>query len=108
MVRKTKSRLQLRKDAEAVESQETTKKVAKKKATRKKATKRAKSVKTPDRKRLVWVIFSGSMKEEARFPYDQRAAAETKLEQLLAKGKRLYFMQPVKETITAPVAAETE
>ena len=52
------------------------------------------------RKRLVWVVFNGSMKEEGRFPYDQRAAAEEKIEQLKLKStKKLYFIQPVKEVI---------
>ncbi len=55
----------------------------------------------------MWGVFSGSLKEEARFPYDQRKEAEKKLEQLLAKGKKLYFIQPIKEVITdAPAAAE--
>ena len=108
MARKTKSRLKLRDEAEAAEALAKKKKVTQKKTTRKKATKRTKKVKAPDRKRLLWAIFSGSMKEESRFPYDQREAAETKLAQLLAKGKRLYFIQPVKETITETAAAEDE
>ena len=51
------------------------------------------------RKRLVWGIFSGSMKEEARFAYDQREAAEERIEQLRAKSKKMYFIQPIKEVI---------
>lgn len=106
MARKTPSRLELRKQAEAAEAEEskgTKKKAVKKKATRKKATKRTKA-KPIERKRLVWVIFTGSMKEEARFPYEQRKEAEARLEVLRARGKRLYFMQPVKEVFTeAPV-----
>ncbi len=98
--------MKLREEAEAAETLGKKKKATKKKATRKKATKRTKKVIAPERKRLVWAIFSSSMKEEARFPYDQRQAAETKLAQLLAKGKRLYFIQPVKETITATAATE--
>ncbi len=46
------------------------------------------------------------MKEEGRYPYDQKEAAEEKLAALRARGKRLYFMQMVKELITdgsAPV-----
>lgn len=80
-----------------------TKKATKATATRKKRTKE----KAQQRKRLVWAVFNGSMKEEARFPYDQRAAAEEKIEQLRAKSKKLYFIQPVKEVIAdaAPVAA---
>ena len=44
------------------------------------------------------------MKEEARFPYDQREAAEERLEQLRSKGKKMYFIQPIKELITAASA----
>lgn len=100
MARKTTSRLELRKQAEAAEAQGD---APKKKAAAKKATgtraKRTKE-KAVARKRLLWVVFNGSMKEEGRFPYDQRAAAEEKIEQLKLKGgKKLYFIQPVKEVI---------
>lgn len=102
MARKTPSRLELRKQAEAVESQGG-EPVAKKKAAAKKATTpRAKRTKEKAiaRKKLVWVVFNGSMKEEGRFPYDQRAAAEEKIEQLkLKSAKKLYFIQPVKELL---------
>lgn len=110
MARKTPSRRELRKQVEAAEAIEKAD-GAKKKPTRKKAaatrTRRTKA-KTTQRKRLVWAVFSGSMKEEARFPYDQRTAAEEKIEQLKQKSpKKMYFIQPVKEVLAeAPVAAE--
>ncbi len=112
MARKTPSRLELRKQAEAAEAEEAKgtkkKKTTKKKATRKKAKKRTK-LKPIEKKRLVWVIFTGSMKEEARFPYKQQKEAEAKLETLRAKKKRLYFMQPVKEAFTEmPVEEDVE
>ena len=98
MARKTASRLELRKQAEAAEKRDAS--GEKKKTTRKKTTttraKRTKTV-TQVRKRVVWAIYSGSMKEEARFPYAERAQAEEKLEQLRSKGKKMYFMQPLKE-----------
>ena len=101
MARKTPSRMELRKQAEAVDAQGGD--GAKKKAPAKKAAApRAKRTKEKviARKRLVWVVFNGSMKEEGRFPYDQRAAAEEKIEQLKLKStKKLYFIQPVKEVI---------
>ncbi|QDU78350.1 hypothetical protein Pla110_00510 [Polystyrenella longa] len=110
MARKTASRMDLRREAEAAEAQGVTKKKAKKKkATRKKATR--KSAKAAVRRRLVWGVFSGSLKEEARFPYDQREAAEEKLEALRARStKKLFFIQPIKEPIgdETPAAAETE
>lgn len=102
-----KSRIQLRKEAEAAEAggKKTAGTKKKKKATRKKATttRRTKD-KTPQRKRLVWGVFSPSMKEEGRFPYDQRDAAEQKAEQLRTKSKKPYFIQPIKE----PIADEPE
>lgn len=114
--KKSPSRLDKRKEMEAVEELEksasngtTKKKTAKKKAAKKKTTRRTK-VKAPQRKRLVWAVLSGSMKEEARFPYDQRKDAEKKLEQLRAKAtKKMYFIQPVKEPLPdAPAAVEEE
>ena len=115
MARKTASRLELRKQAEAAESLEKSapkKKKTRKKAAAKKKTTKRKTVKAPERKRLVWGVFNGSMKEEARFPYEQRKAAEQKIEQLRAKvtkTKRLYFIQPIKEVIVdAPPADEAE
>jgi len=97
-----KSRLELRRENEAAEaagdSEETPKK--KKKATRKKAAARKTREKPPERKRAVWVLYSGSMKEEGRYPYDQKEAAEERLAVLQGRGKKLYFMQMVKELIT--------
>lgn len=100
-----KSRLELRRENEAAEAagitddgEETPKK--KKKATRKKAAARKTREKPPERKRAVWVLYSGSMKEEGRYPYDQKEAAEERLAVLQGRGKKLYFMQMVKELIT--------
>jgi hypothetical protein len=39
------------------------------------------------------------MREEGRFLYHERDKAEEKLEQLLSKGKRRYFIQPIKEPL---------
>ncbi len=108
MARKTASRLAKRREAEAAESQDSPKAKKKRKATRKKATTTRRKAKVAERKRLVWGVFSGSLKEEARFPYDQRKEAEEKLEKLLARGKKVYFIQPIKEVITAPAASEEE
>lgn len=99
MARKSPSRLEMRRQAEAAEAEE--KSSPKKKATKKKkATRKKKSAKADVRRRLVWGVFTGSMKEESRFPYDQRDAAEERIEQLRAKNaKKLYFIQPVKESV---------
>ena len=104
MARKTASRLELRKQAEAAESAGTKSVKKKRKATKKRKTKRSKAEVV--RHRLMWGIFSGSMKEEGRFPYDQLKEAEEKIEQLRSKSKRLYFIQPIKVPITE--APETE
>jgi hypothetical protein len=113
MARKTPSRKELRKQVEAAEGRESADSKKKKKAAVKKtATPRKKRVreKVPARKRLLWGVFSGSMKEEARFPFDQREAAEEKIQQLRAKSaKKMYFIQPIKEPIpdAPPESAET-
>jgi len=109
MARKTASRIQKRKEMEAAGARGAKGDATKKKAKRARAPSRRKA-KAAERKRLFWGVFSGSLKEEARFPYDQRAAAEERLEQLKAKGKKNHFIQPIKEVITtpAPVAAEAE
>ena len=115
MPRKLPSRQELRKQAEAAEAagleDESPKKKKvkkKKKAAKKRATRKVKDA-VLERKRLVWVIYTATLREEARFPYDQRKQAEEKLKQLLAKGKRTYFLQPVKELVSgepAPVPVE--
>jgi hypothetical protein len=105
MARKTASRLELRRQAEAVESQggEAAAPAAAGKTKRATATKTKRTKEKPvARKRLVWVLYNGSMKEEGRFAYDQRAAAEEKLELLRSKSKKLYFIHPVKEVIGDP------
>lgn len=109
MARKTSSRREKRKEAEAAEAagdgKKETAKTTKKKTSRKKKSSRSKS-KATERKKLVWAVYSGTMKEEARFPYDQRKEAEEKLEQLRNKTKKLYFIQPIKEPITETPAED--
>ena len=99
MARKIPSRLAKRREVEAAEAKPASAKKAKATTAKKPAAR--KKTKAPERKRLIWGVFSGTMKEEARFPYDQRAAAEERLEQLRSKGKKMYFIQPIKELITA-------
>jgi hypothetical protein len=105
MARKTASRLELRRQAEAVEAQGDDAPVAAAKPKKAAAPKAKRTKEKPvARKRLIWVLYNGSMKEEGRFPYDQRAAAEEKLELLRSKSKKLYFIHPVKEVIGDPSA----
>jgi len=108
-----KSRLEMRRQAEAAvaldkvkeaaapKKERKTKERAAKDPTKRKATTRKTREKPVERKRAVWIIYSGSMKEEGRYPYDQKQAAEERLEALRARGKRLYFLQMVKELITS-------
>lgn len=78
-----------------------TKKAAKKKAAKKKAATRTRKKKAdiPVRRRLIWVLYSSTMREEGRYLYHERDKAEEKLQALLAKGKRRYFLQPIKEPL---------
>lgn len=100
-----KSRQAMRREVEAAEAAEVAKPAAKKKATKKKAAKkkttRKKKSDVPARRRLVWVLYSSTMREEGRYLYHEREKAEEKLNALLAKGKRRYFLQPIKEPLDA-------
>ena len=104
-----KSRLSKRREVEAAEAMDVAapkkkkvvkkavKKVAKKRAT--KARPRKKKADLPARRRLIWVVYSSTMREEGRYLYHERDKAEEKLKSLLAKGKRRYFIQPIKEAL---------
>lgn len=107
-----RSRVELRKMAEAAEAQGKTgeaapKKKAAKEPKAKKPAVRAKRTKTKVvvRKRLVWGVFSSSMKEEGRFPYADKAGAEARCEELALKHKRTYFVQAIKEPLAEAAAA---
>lgn len=110
MARKTASRLTKRREAEAAEAQTKTKKAkkTKKKATKRKTTRSRAKKDVLERRRLVWAIYGSTMKEEARFPYEERKQAEAKLEQLRSKSKKTYFIQPLKEPITKEDEGEAE
>ncbi len=111
MARKTPSRLELRRQVEAAgeadSSGEKGEKTAKKKVkskdgTKKPSTRRTKT-KVAERKRLMWAVYNGSMKEEGRFAYDARESAEEKVQQLKLKSpKKIFFIQAIKETIIPP------
>src|SRR5687767_11560431 len=53
--------------------------------------------KAPARMCARWGVFDNSMKQVAIFDYNQRAAADEKLADLLVKKKGVHFMQIVKE-----------
>ena len=86
--------------ADALEKAEAADK-PKKKAAKRKSTVRKTREKAPERKRAVWIVYSGSMKEEGRYTYDQKEAAEARLAALRERSTRkLYFLQLVKELVT--------
>jgi hypothetical protein len=108
MARKTPSRLEMRRQVEAAgEAGAAAEKTAKKRVktkdgTKKPSTRRTKT-KVAERKRLMWAVYNGSMKEEGRFAYDQRESAEEKVQQLKLKSpKKIFFIQALKETIIPP------
>ncbi len=114
MAKRTQNRRELRDMAEAAEKLEKAagseagsgEKVKKAKEPKKKAAakpKRAKA-KVIVRKRMLWGVFSSSMKEEGRFAYADREGAEAKATDLAARHKRTYFVQPIKEPLPDKVA----
>ena len=62
--------------------------------------------KAPPRMRARWGIFDGGMKQVAIFDFNQRAAAEVKLADLLAKKKGGHYLQIVKEPMPEPALVE--
>src|SRR5262249_20999987 len=62
--------------------------------------------KPPPRMRARWGVFDGAMKQVAIFDYNQRAAADDKLAELLAKKKGSRFLQIVKEPLAEPPHVE--
>ena len=68
--------------------------------------KKVRAKKAPPRMRARWGVFDPGMKQVAIFDYNQRAAADEKIADLLAKKKGPYFLQIVKEPMPDPVPAE--
>jgi hypothetical protein len=53
-----------------------------------------------------WGVFDGSMKQVAIFDYNQRAAADQKVADLIAKKNAVHFLQMVKEPMPEPEPVE--
>lgn len=68
--------------------------------------KKANVKKASPRMRARWGVFDGGMKQLAIFDYNQRATAEEKVADLLAKKKGPYFLQMVKEPMPDPAPAD--
>jgi hypothetical protein len=119
MAKRILNRRDLRKRAEeaeppagvaAVEAEEAaavatvpTKRARLKAATAPKA-KKPRKAKTPPRQRARWGVFDGGMKQIAIFDYNQRAAADEKLADLLATMMGTHFLQIVKEPMPEAAA----
>jgi hypothetical protein len=67
--------------------------------------KKPRAKKPPPRMRARWGVFDATMKQVAIFDYNQRAAADQKLADLLARNKGTYFLQIVKEPMPEPAPA---
>jgi hypothetical protein len=67
--------------------------------------KKPRKPKVPPRLRARWGVFDGGMKQVAIFDYNQRAAAEEKLADLLVRKKSAHFLQIVKELMPDPAPA---
>ena len=98
MAKKKTAEKAVKKAAKKTAKKTTDKPAAKTKAVKKKVKRKKKST-DPTRFRLIWGVYSSSMREEARFDYDCRKDADKKADQLTAKGKKLYWVQPIKEEI---------
>jgi hypothetical protein len=66
-------------------------------------TPKVRAKKAPPRMCARWGVFDGGMKQVAIFDYNQRAAADAKLADLMGKQKGIYFLQLVKEEMPEPV-----
>ena len=80
------------------------KKAAKPKAPPKARKPRAK--KAPARLCARWGVFDSGMKQVAIFDYNQRAAADQKVADLIAKKNAVHFLQIVKEPMAEPEPSE--
>jgi len=68
--------------------------------------KKPRKLKAPPRWRARWGLFDAGMKQVAIFDYSQRAAADEKLADLLAKKTGMHFLQIVKDLMPEPALAE--
>jgi hypothetical protein len=105
------NRYELRKQSEQAEQMPTpvsdqTAETGSPKAPAKPRARKARAKKAPPRMRARWGIFDGGMKQVAIFDYNERAAAEASLADLLGRKKGVHFLQIVKEAMPGPVAVE--
>lgn len=121
MARRILNRRELRKTADQAEQQDAsatppedavaTPKKGKAKAKAKPKTttpkpKKPRKKKEPPRMCARWGVFDAGMRQVAIFNYNQRAEADQKIADLVAKKNAAYFLQIVKEPMPEPVEAE--
>jgi hypothetical protein len=68
--------------------------------------KKPRAKKVPPRMVARWGVFDTGMRQLAIFDYNQRAAAEEKVADLIAKKKGIFFLKIVKEPMPEPPPAE--
>jgi hypothetical protein len=91
---------------EAVGGDVPAKKGARKKTAAAPKVRKPRKAKAPPRLQARWGLFDASMKQVAVFDYNQRAAADQKLADLLISKKGMHFLQLVKEPMAEPALAE--
>src|ERR1700730_4800310 len=118
MAKRILNRRELRKASDQAEQQQQSgetgteaiempsKKGAKAKAPAAPKVKKPRKKKEPPRLCARWGVFDAGMKQVAIFNYNQRAQADQKIVDLLAKKKTRYFLQIVKEPMPEPPPAE--
>lgn len=68
--------------------------------------KKPRAKKVPPRVCVRWGVFDACVKQVAIFDYNQRAAADRKLAELLGRNKGLYYLNPVKVSMPEPPPAQ--
>jgi hypothetical protein len=109
MAKRVLNRRELRKASDAAEQQEQQvdaepgAKKKKVKAVGAPKVKKPRKKKEPTRMCARWGVFDAGMKQIAIFDYNQRALADQKIADLVAKKNAVYFLQIVKEPMPEPV-----
>jgi len=112
MAKRVLNRRELRKAADAADQQaqpaevEGEPKKKKTKAAGEPKVKKPRKKKEPARMCARWGVFDAGMKQIAVFDYNQRALADQKIADLVAKKNAVYFLQIVKEPMPEPAKAE--
>jgi hypothetical protein len=112
MAKRVLNRRELRKVSDAAEQQdqqaeaETGTKKKKAKTPAEPKAKKPRKKKEPARMCARWGVFDAGMKQIAVFDYNQRAQADQKIADLVAKKNAVYFLQIVKEPMPEPAKAE--